>query len=230
MFQFENSARVLAGVVAVLGAAGSAVAGVPAADYTTIHSALMSFNYSGVNGSVTESGNHTLFLTDPVSYVAPFGPESLNFGNAGSPGTGDATWYLAGGYTDPDGAPLGDVLAGFVFFDPVFNVQSFAGLWTFDVEFQSAQGGVAITSLEPPFAIDGLSVSMTNALGEAVDLSVGTILANGRYSITASYQDFDFNGLPFNGFGFGMTVDAAVPAPGAIALLGLAGLAGRRRR
>jgi MYXO-CTERM domain-containing protein len=98
------------------------------------------------------------------------------------------------------------------------------------VEFQSAQGGVAITSLEPPFAIDGLSVSMTNALGEAVDLSVGTILANGRYSITASYQDFDFNGLPFNGFGFGMTVDAAVPAPGAIALLGLAGLAGRRRR
>ena len=106
----------------------------------------------------------------------------MNFGNTSSFGTGDATWILSGGTTDPDGALLGDFLGGFVLFDPVFNVQSFAGLWTYEVEFQSAQGGVAITSLEPPFAIDGLSVSMTNALGEAVDLSVGTILANGRYA------------------------------------------------
>jgi hypothetical protein len=189
-------------------AAQSAHAGVPAAEFSTLHGATISATYalSGFPQPYSLSSNFTA-SSNAVFNVDYFGPNSVvrtSIELSGDSSVGIDT--LGSRVVTTDGA--------------IFTALAFTMTW--DIEFASSLGGVQLTDFQAP---NGFA-TVTDALGN--DVSSQAFLANGRYTITYSNEPNDVR--PY-GIGVFMEFEPyAVPAPGAIALLGLAGLANRRRR
>jgi len=228
MSHLLNRARVIAGVVASLGACGTALAGGGPAVFTTLNSGWGNFSYSGVNTltGVAETGTETVTFTGPsnlenVLLNEPFGT-GLNGGVAG--------WSVFGsGNTDT-------ILMGSFWSNSNFAVMAYDGLFVANFTLTSATGAAVISNIFPPAGYPGVFVELKDATsGALMNTDVGTILTNGNYVLT-TLGSFVAKGTPEANMGngsFGAAIDfqpASVPAPGAIALLGLAGLAGRRRR
>jgi MYXO-CTERM domain-containing protein len=119
-----------------------------------------------------------------------------------------------------------DSLTGGVSF--VFDPDSIVATVTWDIEFSSLDGGVRMNG---SLTDVGGMLTALDAFGQSVTLGEGALLANGRYIFNYSISLPAFKGDGFSGAGADLYFEsAAIPAPGAVALLGLAGLAGRRRR
>ncbi len=221
MFQFANRARVIAGVMAGFSAAGSAFAGEPTTQFTTLHAATIDFTYTGrVANVATESASYGFDFNGPANgmyFGDPIG--SYGFGKLANGVAGWAIW-------DDYGKDL--VSGGIQFNNSNFGGQEIYGTLTWDLEFSSAEGGVFVDELS---GAQKNIWSAVNSLGESIDFSEGAILANGRYTISLNFYSYSQQ-YWLGGIGADMYFGSAsvVPAPGAIALLGLAGLAGRRRR
>jgi len=220
MFQFANRARVIAGIVAVTGTAGTASAGdITPAGFTTMHAASMQWSYFGSANGVLDAGSGQFDYNGPSTNALEV--EHL-FGTVSQ---GRAVYELA---TWLDGVDSISVSAG-------SQNWQYVGVWaascTLDVEFNNAMGGVMVDWMT--YGDTSSQWTITDALGATTTLSVGDVVANGRYTLSFSgVQTQPTPGAFLTGFNMYIDVVGAsvVPAPGAIALLGLAGLAGRRRR
>ena len=204
--------------VALLGVslASSESATAAAMQFTTLHSAtvsLSSLNNSVVSSSATYSGP----TTDSGDWTSPV--------NLSQSGTGSVRFRFNEliGY---------DRLQSY-FSSPSPSGDTFTIRMTWDVTFNSAQGGVTLNMN----TLDGFgTLNVTPLGGSAGALAIGDFLANGRYAIQWDFNEtIQRNGTDVmlwfaqsSGGGGG----GAIPLPGAagLAACGLLGMSRRRRR
>jgi hypothetical protein len=193
-----------------MSSAHAAFAGGTNASFTTLHAASVSGSYTGAE----ESGTFDFslpFSTSYVQYQNPVGSYGLSVLLVGGVSTG----------VDGFGGAL-------LFNTGVFNLQSVSATFIWEIEFSSLDGAVRMLESQVD---SGSTLSAVNAFGQSVALGEGALLANGRYLFTYTTNVVSTPGFGFNNAGGTFLFESAtIPAPGAIALLGLAGLAGRRRR
>lgn len=213
---FSHGLRAVA-VLASLGTTLPAFAGeLTPTNFTTLHSATADFNYF----SALESGAYVFSLGGPVNAYANYQANSF-----GSQILGSMGWQCLGiNSQDPltgTTTTLDDVRT-FIDFSglPVLG----GGTFTYDIEFNSPTGAVTLRGI--PTGASG-AWSIVDAGQQTTVFNDAAVVANGRYTVSftgswSSETQFLANVLEVS--------TGIIPAPGAVALLGLAGLAGRRRR
>ena len=174
---------------------------------------LNAFNYNGVSGSM--NARHQDSAEDVAGNPTSSWSPSANF--AVTVARNNDSWVTASGSGTSDG--------GDVSLDPAFNITVFdrivgtrGGAGWFDAT-PGTQNLVAAGLTTGTFRIKLIQIvragdDFTNGMGEYI----------GQMDITFKVQD---TATPLYGTG---QFSIGVPAPGAIALAGLAGLTGRRRR
>jgi hypothetical protein len=193
-------------------------------------------NLLNVFGAEIDSSHNFYHAEDPI-----FGPTTLPFSKPFYDAGGQVDSYITIGFKyiggpnsnpdGPDGGAISDPLQ--VNIDPSFNEEGFLFGNTIDDAEQDPTKGAGWFSTNPTANnIQGLAgtyadlkvligrFAFTGDAGELVSL-VGSLRLTYKNGAVTTQTDFvEFEGSRIIG----------IPAPGAIALLGLAGLAGRRRR
>lgn len=223
---------------AVAALAGTAHAGELAASSTTLHGATFGISYERafIPGSGTLGGGYTGPSTNFLSeFDYNSNPDQTL---SGDPLSGDLRFSIY----RYDWAPQEDRVEGRFFFNGGGAASYYEATYTFDVEFNAANGGVEFS-----YGNDQWNWTIAPIGGSAVALNFadedegisGDVVANGRYTITGT---FTHNGpWPADGAIISFAVSplaagsgggGAVPGPGAamIASMGLAGISRRRRR
>jgi len=173
---------------------------------------LNAFNYNGVSGSMNARHQDAAEDADgnPTSSWSP----SVNL--LGTVARDNDSWVTASGSGTSAG---GDVSLDPSFNDTIFDriVGSGGGAGWFDAT-PGTQNLVAAGGTS------GFRIKLIQIVREGNDQTNGMGVYTGSMSITFKVQD---SSAPLSGSG---QFSIGVPAPGAMALAGLAGLAGRRRR
>ena len=223
--------------VILTGIAAAAVAATSGADITGAMTYNYSVNVEDFGGTMVSVNVSDLYLTsDDAADTA------LNVYNMTMASAGQVSYFQSTTGTGWQPTNLGTIFDT----EALQQADSFVTIGGFDFSADPAQsvGAGAGTGLDPNFGgntaaypgdlagwYNGSPPSLNGQVGETVvglGVLVGRFSYDGEFSIEGSTLEVTWNqGLGTGGQQAGFTV---IPAPGVLALLGLAGIAGRRRR